>query len=296
LLSDRQRLIIRQVAVGDAEQLATLYDSLDIDDRHRRFFSAYRPRPEDIERMTTVGQRGGARLVAIVLDEGGDEQQLVGDAAFTLLPNGDGELAITVTPAALRWLGPYLLDALAEAAAARGVPNLEADVLTTDHAMLAMLRSRGSATMEHTGWSVVRLLIGTATPTPSWPGPHDQRRVLVERAGGRWHAEHEARAAGLQVLTCSAPAATPCPAIAGQPCPLAAGADVIVVADPCDDERWKRLLESHESVHPVVPVCVERSPHGTASQCPPPASPVDGAAGVVAFVGRLANEGGLDPD
>jgi len=136
------------------------------------------------------------------------------------------------------------------------VPNLEADVLTTDHAMLAMLRSRGSVTMEHMGWHTIRLVIGTSGSTPCWPGPHDHPRVLVEVPGGRWHAENEARAAGWQVVTCSRQTVAPCPALAGQPCHLAAGADVIVVSHP-REEMWHGLRQSHASVHPGVPVYLD---------------------------------------
>ena len=130
--------------------------------------------------------------------------------------------------------------------------------------MLGLLRSRGSVVMEHDGWSVVRLLIGTGGRRPTWPASGDRPRVLVEGAGGRWHAEHEARTAGLQVLTCSGPIdeAHDCPAMAGQPCPLAAEADVIVVSRPPDD-GWLDLVRAHAELHPGVPVCIER-PDGAA--------------------------------
>ena len=283
--SGARRIAIRSVTVDDVDQLAALYAALDDDDRSRRFFGGYRPRRAFFERLATEGDRGGGGVVAALLDEH-DEGRLVGEAGFTLLPNGDGELAITVSAEWRGWLGPYLLDVLAAIAATRGVANLEAEVLTTDHAMLTMLRSRGSVSMEHKGWSVVRLLIGTSTSTPSWPGPHDRPRVLVERPGGRWHAEDEARAAGLQVLTCPGPSAGSCGALHGEPCALAAGADAIVVAHPREEESWRQLLESHASVHPGVPICLEPSHHDDergSTTCPLVAT-----SGVVAFVERLA--------
>jgi hypothetical protein len=143
---------------------------------------------------------------------------------------------------------------------------------------------------------VVRVLIGTSHGTPSWPGSHDQPRVLVEGSGGRWHAEDEGRAAGLQVLTCPGPAASSCPAVAGEPCALAVGADAIVVSRPRDEEICRGLLESHALVHPGVPVCLEPSPHHdvnhrlTTTTCL-----VANASGVVAFVERLARRRGSDP-
>ena len=54
-------------------------------------------------------------------------EQIVGEADYFLLDNG--ELVITVAADWRGWLGPYLLDVLIEAAAARGVPNLEAEFL-----------------------------------------------------------------------------------------------------------------------------------------------------------------------
>ena len=168
-------------------------------------------------------------------------------------------------------------------------------MLTTDHAMLEMLRSRGSVTIEHTGWSVVRVLIGTSPFTPSWPGPHDRLRVLVETAGGRWRAEDEARAAGLHVVTCSGPSGAQCPAIEGRTCLLAAGADAIVVAHPREDEMSQRLLALHASLHDGVPVCLEPRRADDANRVPAGTCPVVSEAGVVAFVERLARQGGLEP-
>jgi hypothetical protein len=91
--------------------------------------------------MTNVTERGGFGLIAMM--EGPDNtSRIVGEATYELLPDGDGELGITVAEDARGWLGPYLLDALVEAAAARGVPNLEADVLVANRRMLTMLRAR----------------------------------------------------------------------------------------------------------------------------------------------------------
>ena len=189
------------------------------------------------------------------------------------------------------WLGPYLLDALVETAAVAGVPNLEADVLTINQPMLALLRARRSVVMEDEDWSVVRLIIGTKNNIPTWPGRHERPRVLVEGAGGRWHAEAEAGSAGLQVLTCPGPPDGPrqCPVLAGEPCPLAADADVIVVSHPPDDERWTELLSAHANLHPGVPVCLEPS-HLSAEGVEPSVTvcPVTNEEAVVSFVGRLA--------
>ena len=180
---------------------------------------------------------------------------LVAEAGYEALANGDGELAMAVAAPRRGQVESLLLDALLDAAADAGLPNLEADVLTVDHSMVELLRSRGAVVMAHDGWRVVRLLVGTGGGRPSWPGVHD-RRILVERSGGRWSGEAAERAAGSVVLTCGGPLRGTCPALAGEPCSLAAGADVIVVDDSAPDGMWRDLVAAHAALHPGVDVFV----------------------------------------
>jgi hypothetical protein len=112
--------------------------------------------------------RGGYGLVATVSD-GGDDRRIVGDAGYELLPNGNGDVSMTVAAGQRGWLGPFLLDALVEAAASRGGPNLEADVLATNSRMLTVLRIRGYATLSSGDWVTQRLVVGTGGCTPVWP-------------------------------------------------------------------------------------------------------------------------------
>jgi hypothetical protein len=292
-LPDGAVLTVRAVTPADVDGVEGLYDGLSDDDRYRRFFSGFRPPRPFFERLTTVVDRGGYGVVASLDDaaapgapaDGGS--RIVGEASYEVLPNGDGELGMAVAADQRGWLGPFLLDALAEAAASRGVPNLEADVLVTNSRMLTLLRSRGYATVDSDDWSALRLVVGTAGHTPTWPlgGPggatDDRPRVLVEAPGGRWHAEAEAGEAGLQVVACSGPGGTRrprCPVLAGRPCPLAAGADAIVVSNVPDDDRWHAIVGAHADLHPGVPVCVEPRT-GPAGR--PPFSPKDGDSAVV---------------
>lgn len=287
-LPEGRTLIVRDVEPADVEGLRALYAGLDQHATYQRFFSAFRPGPDFFEEMATITERGGFGLVAAVTDEAGAEE-LVGEAGYTLLPDGDGELAITVAEPWRGWLGPFLLDALLAAAAARRVPNLQADVLVTNGPMLALVRSRGYATMDHPDGTVVRVAIGTSGPTPSWPDPHERPRVLVEAPGGRWHAEEAARAAGLQVLVCPGPGAagSRCPALRGQTCPLAAGADAIVVSHARHDDGWLALPDAHAHLHRGVPVCVELGPSDEAVG-DELVVPGGDEPEVVAFVQRLA--------
>jgi RimJ/RimL family protein N-acetyltransferase len=261
-------LTVRAVARTDVDGLAALYDGLSNDDRYLRFFSSYRPPRDFFERLCSIVERGGYGVVAAVGADG-DEGRIVGEASYEPLPNGDGELGMAVASDQRGWLGPFLLDTLIEAAAMRGVPNLEAAVMVTNRRMLALLRARGYATLGSGDWVTLRLVVGTGGRTPMWPngdataGHGDRPRVLVETPGGRWHAGAEAEAAGLQVIACSGPQGQRprCPVLAGQPCPLAAGADAIVVSNVPDDERWRTIVEAHRGLHPGVPVCVEARSH-----------------------------------
>jgi len=256
-LPDGRILAVRPSRPADVDPLTALYGGLSVDDLHLRFFSVYHPPRSFFERLADPTPTGGCTLVAVVDDP---VERIVGEADYTLLDSGDGELSLTVSPDWRGWLGPYLLDALLEAAAARGVPNLEAEVLVENNRMLALVRRRGYATVDHADHSVVRVTIGTATPMPTWSGPHDRPRVLVEAPGGRWHAEGAARAHGMAVLVCPGPHAGPgahCPALDGQPCPLASDADVIVFGLREGDARADAVLAAHRRLHPGARVAVE---------------------------------------
>ena len=157
--------------------------------------------------------------------------------------------------APLRRLGPFLLDLLIDVAAARGVPNLEADVLTENTAMMALARHRRYVTDGDPDFSVVHIVIGTTPAGPVWAGPRG-RRLLVEKPGGRWAMRRDAVRAGFTVMACGY-RGDRCPALRGDPCPLAGQADAIVVAFPRGDARGDALLKAHERLHGNVPVVVE---------------------------------------
>jgi hypothetical protein len=260
VLAGGGHLTVRPVGPGDVDGLVALYATLDAEDRYRRFFSGFVPPRSFFQRLAEVRGRGGFGVVAV---EG--TGRIVGEANYELLPDGDGELGMAVARDWRGWLGPYLLDTLVDAAAARAVPNIEADVLVTNGRMLSLLRDRGYATLPSDDWVSLRLMVGTAGHTPVWPagGPgtpdRSRPRVLVETPGGRWHGTPEAEAAGLAVITCSGPRGPRprCPVLAGRPCPLAADADAVVVAHAPDDARWAALVRGHADLHPGVPVCID---------------------------------------
>lgn len=283
-----RRILVRPVEVSDLEALAGLFEHLQVEERHCRFFSAGQPPRSFLEGLVRPSEREAVGFVAVLED--GPSREVVGEAGYGLLPNGDGELGITVARRWRGWLGPYLFSVLLEAADERGVPNLEADVLVTNGPMLALARKAGFVWMSRPDLGVVRLLIGTSGPVPVWPPRSTGKRLLVEGSGEYWREQEQARAAGFELLVCPGPLRRRdrCPALRGEVCPLAARADVVAVSHPSDAPEWQRLLEAHRSLNGGVPVCVQLAsgqpaPEGVAA-LPPGTEPPT----TVALLQRLA--------
>jgi GNAT superfamily N-acetyltransferase len=159
---DGRALTVRTVTAADAGGLDALFRGLSDDDRHHRFFSLRPPARPFVEQMTRAADEGGYRLVAVA---SGAEDALVAEAGYAILPDGDGEFALTV---AAGWrgrrLGRCLLDAIVAAAAARGVPNLQADIMLGNAPMLALVRDRGYITLHRDEFSDMRIAIDAAQP------------------------------------------------------------------------------------------------------------------------------------
>jgi GNAT superfamily N-acetyltransferase len=159
---DGRALTVRTVTEADADGLDALFQGLSDDDRHHRFFSLCPPARAFVEQMTRAADEGGYRLVAVA---SGAEDALVAEAGYAILPDGDGEFALTVAPGWRgRRLGRYLLGALVAAAAARGVPNLQADIMLGNASMLALVRDRGYLTLHRDEFSDMRIAIDAAQP------------------------------------------------------------------------------------------------------------------------------------
>ena len=253
-------IFVRHVERNDEAALYQLYEGLDTDDRYLRFFCAYRPTDDFIEKLADPGPRE-ARVVAEVAEAG--RKRLVAEAGYSLLESGNGEFAMVVARDWRGWLGPYLLDLVIDIAAANHVPNLEAEVLAANRAMLSLLRARGCAFLAHDGWNEYRMMVATGPEGFIWPATHDRPRVLVETPTGRWRLEDAARAAGMQVITCGGPGQNPsCPVLNGGECALVADADAIVVRERPGDPAWVRLERSHSAMHADIPVVLEPASDG----------------------------------
>ncbi len=246
-------LVVRSVAPDDVEAITQLYGRLNSDDRYRRFFSHFGVRPHWVAGWVERCRTGGLGLVAVA-----PHGVIVGEAAYVLLANGNGEFSLTVDHDWRGWLGPYLLDLLVDSAAARGVPNLEAEILTENRPMRALVRRRNAVVVGDSEGAVQHVVIGTHARQATWPPAGAGPRLLVE-APGMWRPAADATRAGWSVLGCAGPdhrAVGTCPMREGAPCPLAAAADAIVVAMPPDSEAGRWLVEAHGRIHPGVPLLV----------------------------------------
>ena len=117
--------------------------------------------------MIRAEDEGGYRLVAVA---SGPQDSLVAEAGYVILPDGDGEFTLTVAPGWQGWgLGSHLLDILVAAAAARGVPHLQADIMLDNTRMLALLSRRGYLTLDQYGLREVRVAIAAAQPARGGP-------------------------------------------------------------------------------------------------------------------------------
>ena len=159
---DGRAVTVRTVTQADVDGLDALFQGLSDDDRYHRFFSLCHPARTFLEQMTRAADEGGYRLVAAA---SGAQDALVAEAGYAILPDGDGEFALTVAPAWRgRRLGRHLLDAIVAAAVARGVPNLQADILLGNAPMLALVRDRAYITLHRDEFSDIRIAIDAAQP------------------------------------------------------------------------------------------------------------------------------------
>jgi RimJ/RimL family protein N-acetyltransferase len=254
-LADGRTLTVRAATPGDVDELMRMYESLSTEDRYRRFFSMARPQRRVTERLVDAAAAGGLWLVAVT-----DDGTIVADVGFTTLPDGDAELAITVTEPWRGWLGPFLLDVLAHRAAAHGIHNLRATVLLENRKMLRLAARRGCATFSYPDTNVIELTMASGDGMPGWPPADDRPRLLVEGCGGRWRDTHDAEQAGWDVITCAGPGTSrvpTCPVLTGGRCPLVDEADEVVLAFAVDDPRRAQLAAAHHAAGLDVPVVMD---------------------------------------
>jgi hypothetical protein len=259
-LPDGRLLFVRRATEADVDPLIDFYRSLPLEDRYFRFFTGGMPPRTHFERVIDPANHGVALVVEV---RDGDAVTLIGDACYLPQDDGAGELAVTVHPDWRGWLGPYVLDALLEMAAANGIETLEAEILVRNRPMLALVRSRGCVTIGDDDLSKVRVALGTVSRVPTWPARDKRKRLLVEAANPRWRLGITRVGPGINVRVCPGPPPghrERCPMLAGKSCPLAADADAIVVARSIDESLAHALIDAHVQEGSKAPLFIEAEP------------------------------------
>ena len=134
---------IRPIRPDDEPRLVDLYERLSRDSAYQRFFTIMRHLPSDwyhffanvdyVRRLALVAERetvGGVQLIGVGRYEPADEPATA-EVAF-VVEDGWQE----------RGLGAILLEAILDAAVARGIERFRADVLADNHRMLRLFTSR----------------------------------------------------------------------------------------------------------------------------------------------------------
>ena len=230
-LPSGQRLAVRFVQPSDAEPLRGLYERLDVDATYRRFLTQELPPPGVFERLVAISDRHGCSLVVVDVATG----LIVAEADFELLRNGNGEIAITASHPWRGWMGPFLLALLCQVADARGVPNFEAEILSTDRAPGPVAEAHAGAPIAAQHPQTVRVAFSTRNAAPRIAG--DQRPSdLVEMRASAFEAIARMAVGGYDVAAClQRDQAHGCRLECDAACPLVKSAELVVVAGPGDD-------------------------------------------------------------
>jgi GNAT superfamily N-acetyltransferase len=139
VLRDGSRLVVRPIRPTDAAALEAMHARLSADTIYRRYFGA-RPHlsPDTVARFTQVYEPWRFALVAV--------RETIDLVAVARYEGSEGtnsvELAMVVDDAMQhRGVGRMMLERLIDVAVERGVQTVEADVLTVNSPMLALLRA-----------------------------------------------------------------------------------------------------------------------------------------------------------
>jgi len=172
VLKDGASARIRPIRPDDEPRLVDLYERLSRHTAYQRFFTVMRRLPNDwyhffanvdyVRRLALVAERetvAGVQLIGVGRYEPSDEPATA-EVAF-VVEDGWQE----------RGLGAILLEAVLDAAAARGIEHFRADVLADNHRMLRLFTSRTRVEHRITESGVTSLrLRRAAAGAPPRPG------------------------------------------------------------------------------------------------------------------------------
>lgn len=158
-LRDGRRVTLRAVRPQDKDALQAAIKELSQESRYTRFMSALRElSPQMLERAVNPHQARELQLVAVVGE--GAQEKIVGGARYGgSAGSRDCEFAVTV---AEEWhglgLARQLLEALMQAARARGFERMEGYILASNARMLGLAKRLGFAEVESPEGPSVRMV------------------------------------------------------------------------------------------------------------------------------------------
>jgi ribosomal protein S18 acetylase RimI-like enzyme len=135
---------MRPVRADDKPRFVEGFKLLSRETRYFRFWSAkQRLSDEDLRYLTEVDGESHFALVALALDEDGNELEGVGVTRFIVAPEEEGVAVgavLVVDQYQRRGVGGLLLDRLLSAAERRGLAIMRCEVLVENRAMQGLLR------------------------------------------------------------------------------------------------------------------------------------------------------------
>ncbi len=143
---DGLELRIRPIRPEDADAFQDFVRGLGERSRYTRFFGSLRELPrQQLVRHTQVDYDRELVLVATAAGPAGDS--ILGEASYTVLPEGHGcEFGVVVADAlAGKGIGALLMGSLVDAARQRGLRSMVGEVLRDNRAMLGLMESLGFA-------------------------------------------------------------------------------------------------------------------------------------------------------
>jgi GNAT superfamily N-acetyltransferase len=153
-----EKVTVRFVEPGDAQQLQNYYGSLSTRSRYNRFLGAMSELPKSVlDRFTHVSRDDGFTVVATVTVDG--FETIVGEARYAFhAETRNLELGLSIDD---RWqgrgIGAALLKNLECRAAAFGATGAFGDTLRSNDAMLTLARKAGFSLHNHPDdWRLVR--------------------------------------------------------------------------------------------------------------------------------------------
>jgi hypothetical protein len=229
-LDERGVISLRHARTGDEEDLRSLYEGLDQADLSRRFFTPGVPTRHFLEGWVDIESKGGLCLLADHTAVDG-HRQVIAEAGYSALSDGDVELGITVARDHRGWIGAWLLDVLLTHAHVSGIENMQALVKTGNRPMLDIIRHRGCARFDEADWSTTRVTMSTSGHTPSWPPESARPRILIESQRSRPDTARRIRDRSGTTLVCGGydQRGSHCPLHDGARCPLIEGADAVII-------------------------------------------------------------------